>query len=81
MGMQEQDQMTAQPRPAGVRGWPWLHRHQWELVDQIGWVCTYQCPCGKSKTRIRDADGQPLPDQSLPDQSLPDQSMPDQPAA
>ena len=26
-----------------------------ELVDQIGCVCTYQCPCGKSKTRIRDA--------------------------
>jgi hypothetical protein len=49
------DQMT-QLRPAGPhpRRRPGLHRHQWELVDQIGRVCTYQCQCGKSKTRIRD---------------------------
>jgi hypothetical protein len=56
--------MTAQLRPVGGRPRPGLHRHQWELVDQIGCVCTYQCPCGKSKTRIRDAGAQPLPDQS-----------------
>ena len=55
--------MTAQLRPLGGRPRPGLHRHLWELVDQIGCVCTYQCPCGKSKTRIRDAGAQPLPDQ------------------
>ena len=55
--------MTAQLRSAGVRSRPGLHRHQWELVDQIGCVCTFHCPCGKSKTRIRDAGAQPLPDQ------------------
>ena len=47
--------MTAQLSRVGGRPRTGLHRHQWELVDQIGCVCTYQCPCGKSKTRIRDA--------------------------
>jgi hypothetical protein len=47
--------MIAQLSPVGGRRRAGLHRHQWELVDQIGCVCTYQCPCGKSKTRIRDA--------------------------
>ena len=52
--------MTAQLKLAGVRSRrPGLHRHQWELVDQIGRVCTYQCPCGKAKTRIRDTSEQP----------------------
>ena len=60
--------MTAQLRSVGGRPRPGLHRHHWELVDQIGCVCTYQCPCGKSKTRIRDAGAQRLPDQQLPDQ-------------
>jgi len=55
--------MTARLSPVGGRPRPGLHRHQWELVDQIGCVCTYRCPCGKSKTRIRDAAGQSLPDQ------------------
>jgi hypothetical protein len=58
--MQESGQMTAQLKLAGVRSRrPGLHRHQWELVDQIGRVCTYQCPCGKAKTRIRDTSEQP----------------------
>ena len=55
--------MTTQLSPVGRRARPGLHWHQWELVDQIGCVCTYQCPCGKSKTRIRDEAGQPQPDQ------------------
>jgi hypothetical protein len=62
--MRESSQLTAQLSPVGGRRpRAGLHRHQWELVDQIGCVCTYQCPCGKSKTRIRDAGAQPLPDQ------------------
>jgi hypothetical protein len=50
--------MQESGQPAGVRSRLRLHRHQWELVDQIGRVCTYQCPCGKSKTRIRDVQAQ-----------------------
>jgi len=51
--------MTGRLSSVGGRPRPGLHRHQWELVDQIGCVCTYRCPCGKSKTRIRDAADQP----------------------
>jgi hypothetical protein len=69
--------MTAQLRPPGGRPRPGLHRHQWELVDQIGCVCTYQCPCGKSKTRIRDVQAQ---DQAQDQARDRDQDQ-DQPAA
>lgn len=73
--------MTTQLSPAGRRARRGLHRHQWELVDQIGCVCTYQCPCGKSKTRIRDAGGQPVPGQSVSDQRVSGQPVPDEPVS
>ena len=73
--------MTAELIPGGARRRCGLRRHQWVLVDQIGRVCTYQCPCGKSKTRIRDLDVRSAPGLPMADEQAPDQARHDQPAA